>query len=39
MFKKTLLVITIFASGIASAAEVQVAVAANFTAPMQQIAE
>ena len=38
MVKKTLLVITIFASGIASAAEVQVAVAANFTAPMQKIA-
>ena len=37
MVKKTLLVITIFASGIASAAEVQVAVAANFTAPMQKI--
>ena len=38
MFKKTLLTLALFASGIAAAAEVQVAVAANFTAPMQKIA-
>ena len=38
MFKKTLLTIAIFASGLSAAAEVQVAVAANFSAPMQKIA-
>ena len=38
MFKKTLLTLALLASGLASAAEVQVAVAANFTAPMQKIA-
>ena len=38
MFKKTVLTIAIFASGMSAAAEVQVAVAANFSAPMQKIA-
>ena len=38
MFNKTLLTIAILTSGMSAAAEVQVAVAANFSAPMQKIA-
>ena len=38
MFKKTLLAAALLVSGLALADEVQVAVAANFTAPMQKIA-
>ena len=38
MFKKTLLVSALLFSGLVSADEIQVAVAANFTAPMQKIA-
>mgnify|MGYP000626768216 FL=1 len=38
MLKKTLLALSLLASGMVCAAEVQVAVAANFTAPMQKIA-
>ena len=38
MIKKTLLTIALFIHGLAGADEVQVAVAANFTAPMQKIA-
>ena len=38
MFKKALIAAALLASGLACADEVIVAVAANFTAPMQKIA-